>query len=117
MEDDELRRIDEARDNLINTIKSAPVYTKYNESIKALDKYPGVFNQIMNLRTETIHLYHDQEGEDLIEASERLAQKYEELQKFPEVNAFLEAEEDLVGELKRLMRYVASSMELHVPNL
>lgn len=102
---------------MINAIKTAPVYSRYRAAIASLDKYPGVFDRIMELRTETIRLYNDSEATDVMESSERLSRQYEELQKYPEVNEFLEAEEDLVHILKSAMREVAGSLDLHVPDI
>lgn len=113
----DISEIHEETQHMIKVIKTAPIYSRYRASIAALDKYPGIFDRIMELRTETIRLYNDNEATDVMESSERLSRQYEELQKYPEVNEFLEAEEDLVHALKSAMREVADSLDLHVPDI
>ncbi len=50
-----------------------------------------------------------------MENSDELGKEYERLEKLPEVNAFLEAEEDLVRILNNVSASVVNSVKMRVP--
>lgn len=101
---------------LIEVIRDSRTYTRYRNSVEALKKYPDIMNRLMDLRQKTIDLY-EHAGEDVLVAeSERLAGAYEELQKMPEVNEFLEAEEALVRALQTITDKVLDSIDMVTPN-
>ena len=109
------KQIIECTDQLIESIMTSTDYMDYRRSHKALGQFPGVIDQIMELRKQTIELYHTEEEEDILAGTEELGRQYEELQRIPEVNAFLEAEEELVRVLKEVSGKIINSVELQVP--
>lgn len=109
------REIRECADQLIEAIRLSEENLHYHRTVEALEKYPGLFERIMELRRRTIELYHETEGSDLIESSEELGQEFAEIERLPEANAFLEAEEELVHVINQLTEEIASAVDLHTP--
>ena len=101
---------------LIDAIKASDLYIQYETSCRALDGYPGVFDRLMELRMKTIALYENATEEELLEGSDALAEQYEELQKIPEVNAFLESEEELAHTLRKISAVVLKAVNMRLPN-
>ena len=109
------RTIQEASERLTEALLHSDVYERYRKSGEALRSKPGLFEQIMKLREETIDSYHNPEAGDLVESTERIAGLYEELERIPEVAAFLESEEELVRLLEDVNSRVFDSVELFLP--
>ncbi|MDO4619882.1 MAG: YlbF family regulator [Lachnospiraceae bacterium] len=109
--------IRENADRLIEAIRNSSDYRNYQKCEAALDRFPGVFDQIMELRKKTIELYESVESGDLSETTEALRNEYEQLEKIPEVNAFLEAEENIVQILKELNCDLFNAVTIRVPNI
>ena len=78
------RTIQEASERLTEALLHSDVYERYRKSGEALRLKPGLFEQIMKLREETIDSYHNPEAGDLVESTERIAGLYEELERIPE---------------------------------
>lgn len=109
------KRITECTESLIRSIRESGVYEAYHSAAAELDRFPGMFDRIMDLRKRTIAVYHDPDNDDLLESSEDLVDEYEELQKIPEVNAFLEAEEELIRILQTVSESVIDCVDLRTP--
>ncbi|WP_274940836.1 YlbF family regulator [Chordicoccus furentiruminis] len=107
--------IEECTEKLVDSIRNSSDYRRYLECEEALEKFPGVFDQVMELRKKTIELYQDPDNGNLMENSDELGKEYERLEKLPEVNAFLEAEEDLVRILNNVSASVVNSVKMRVP--
>ena len=88
------RQIRECMDHLIEAIRNSSEYSSYRKSLEALDRFPGLSDKIMELRSKTIELYHEENAGDLMEDSEELGNEFAELEKMPEISEFLEAEEE-----------------------
>ena len=97
------------------TLRDSRAYKGYMHCAEALKAYPDVFERIMELRRQTVAM--DSEEDDAPEQMEYLARCYEELQRIPEVNAFLEAEEDMVGLLKELNEALFTAVDLYLPEV
>ena len=108
--------IEQKTNELIEAIRNSSLYNRYNASLAELEKHPGLFERLMDLRAQTMDLYEHAMEEELIEGSERLAEQYEELQKLPEVNEFLECEEELAKVLKIVSGDVLAAMEMRMPD-
>lgn len=100
----------------VETMRSSHIYKTYVSSADALKAYPGVFERIMDLRRQTVDLYSQGESGSM-ENVDSLELRYEELQKIPEVNAFLEAEEDMIRLLKELNRALFTAVDLYLPEI
>lgn len=106
----------EGRNQLINLIRQSKVYTRYQRSAGILAEKPALFDQVMDLRAQTIFVYRDIDSENLFEDLDHLSQRYDELQKHPEVSEFLDAEEDLTNVLKEFNRELINAMNLRLPS-
>ena len=103
--------------NLIEAIRNSSSYKEYTKCEAELARFPGMPEQIMDLRKQTIELYDSGDEETVKSGTECLGLKYEEIQRIPEVNAFLEAEENLVRILQDISTGVSGSMNLLTPDL
>lgn len=112
-----METIQKATENLIHAIKTSDIYTRYLKCEAALDKFPGMFERIAELRKATIAAYHDPDNKDLLALSDLLGRQYGEIQKIPEVNAYLEAEEELMRALQNIDSGIISALNLRVPNI
>lgn len=104
-------------DNLINAIKNGNDFREYHRCRGVLEQYPGMLERIMDLRKQTIELYNTEDEEELSAGTESLDSQYEELQKIPEVNAFLESEEAIVRLLQNVSGAVTEAMGLTTPDM
>ena len=102
---------------LITAIKESSLYRRYRAAVSALDSFPGVFDSLMELRKKTIELYEQGTEDELVTGSELLAVEYEKLQKIPEVNEFLECEEELARTLKDVSSLVLGSIDMETPDM
>ena len=103
--------------DLIDSIRNSDDYREYTRCEAVLRKYPGMLEQIMDLRKQTIELYHMEDEEALMRGTEELDRKYEEIQKIPEVNSFLEAEEAILRILQDISTRVTDALNLFTPDI
>ena len=109
------KSIKEASANMVRTIRESEVYRHYLECADALNSMPGVLDRVMELRAQTIDVYHGTDSDDFIEKSDHLAELRDERQKIPEVDAFLEAEEELVHTLQEVSGELSRAIRLYIP--
>ncbi|MEE3419597.1 MAG: YlbF family regulator [Lachnospiraceae bacterium] len=103
--------------NLVRAIGQSEVYKQYEACAKNLDQFPGVLEKIAEFRRATIAQYHNPDNSDLLGSSDKILEDYSEIQKIPEVNAFLEAEDALVRALQQINSQIAGAVDMKVPNL
>ncbi|MDO5703013.1 MAG: YlbF family regulator [Lachnospiraceae bacterium] len=102
-------------DALVDALRNSAMYRRYRDSSKVLTSKPDLFRQVMELRKQTIDMYHDPGAGDLAESTDRLAAQFEEVTSVPEVYEFLEAEEAMIQMLKTIDRRVYGCVGLHLP--
>lgn len=110
-------RIRESVEKLIDSIQTSSEYQTYLSCEEALMQYPGMLDRILDLRRKTIETYNDPDKSDLVGVSEQLLAEYEELERIPAVNAYLEAEEEVVRILREVSRAVTGNVRLKMPEL
>lgn len=110
------KTVQAATEHLISVIRKSDLYERYQKSAAALEASPEIFERLMDLRMKTIRLYEEAPEEELYEESDKLSSDYEELQKIPEVNEFLETEEELAGLLRTVSERVLQSMNMRLPS-
>ncbi len=111
------KEIQKSAEELIDVIRNSAQYRNYCSCMETLEEYPGLLDRIMELRKKTIEVYHASTSEDLLENSEELGREFKDLEKYPEVNAFLEAEEEMIHILKDLTSRIATSVDIRIPGL
>lgn len=102
-------------DTLIDLICQSRDYCEYQKCVSALDEYPGTLERIMELRKKTIETYNNPDSTDLLACTGELLGECEALQRIPEVNAFFEAEEEMVHVLREVYRRVMDCVRLKTP--
>ena len=100
---------------LIASIKKDKIYTGYRRARKAVASDPVLMQRIGEMREETIRLYRDPGDRDLAGVSAEIRSKYEDLFGRPEVNAYLEAEEALVGLIRSINADLLTGMGFILP--
>lgn len=106
-----------ATDELVGAISQSEVYRHYEICARALDQFPGAAEKISEYRRTTIARYHDPENSDLLGSSDKILEEYSEIEKIPEVNAFLEAEDALVRALQQINSRIVGAVDMKIPNL
>lgn len=109
------KQISLATDQLISAIQQSETYRNYVICEAKIKEMPGMAEKIAELRNATIEAYNDAATDDLVESSDRISSQYEELQKIPEVIAFLDAENDLVRVLQKISVKIISSVDMLIP--
>lgn len=92
--------IDTCTEMLISAIKNGSVYKQYCTALKAVNKIPGLKEQVDDLRRMNYRVQNEYEDKNLYEVIDDLDTKMEELCKIEEVNQFLEAELALCKQLQ-----------------
>ncbi len=109
------QRVKDAEAALLTAVAESAAARQYRESAELLKERPGVLEKILALRSETIDIYAGDQEEELLSGTERIAEAYEELQRIPEVNRFLESEEALVSMLKEIRAALFDAVNLYLP--
>lgn len=109
--------LEAATEALVDAISRSEVYRNYEACASRLDKFPGVAEKIADFRRTTIDSYHDPDNSDLLGSSDKILEDYSEIQKIPEVNAFLEAEDALVRALQQINTQIVGAVDMKIPNL
>ena len=85
------------------------------QDVNGIEEAFAMLEKILALRSETIDIYAGDQEEELLSGTERIAEAYEELQRIPEVNRFLESEEALVSMLKEIRAALFDAVNLYLP--
>lgn len=110
-------KIRECMSALIEAILSSGDYRDYKRCEEELSQYPGMLETIMDLRKQTIELYRCSSEDEFIAGTEELGRKYEVIQKYPEVNAFLEAEDAILRMLQDVSTGVSDAVIRLTPEI
>lgn len=110
-------RIRESVDALVESIRTSDEYQTYLSCEETLAQCPEIFDRIRDLRRKTIEIYSNPENHDLIAASGQLLNEFGDLDRIPDVNAYLEAEEEMVRILREVSRAVTGNVRLKIPEL
>lgn len=102
---------------LIDSIRQGEAYRRYVDCEKALSIYPGLEEQLDKLRRDTIEMYSTMSGDELLAHCDELTRRHQEMQKIPEVNAYIEAEAELCSEVRRVYRSVIDSIGIRMPGM
>lgn len=102
-------------DELINCIQRGEVYERYEKALARLEQQQELKDKINQFRRLMFRLNSENSEIDLFEETDRVEQEYQELQKIPEVNAYLEAELELCRLLKTIEQRINGAIEIHLP--
>ncbi len=110
------KNIRDCTGRLIESIRESRDYSEYRRrGQELLETSPAVFDRIMDLRRRKIELDSIDNEEIYTEHSERLERQFEELERIPEAEAFLEAEEAVMRSLQNIVTDVTREVALWVP--
>ncbi len=112
-----MNEIDISTNKLIESIKHGDAYRHYLACEKALNVYPELEEQLDNLRRDTVKMYSTMSGDELLAHCDELTKRHQEMQKIPEVNAYIEAEAELCSEVRRVYRTVIESIGIRMPGV
>ncbi len=90
---------------------------QYCTALKAVNKIPGLKEQVDDLRRMNYRVQNEYEDKNLYEVIDDLDTKMEELCKIEEVNQFLEAELALCKQLQGISTAIHQGINLDVPEL
>lgn len=108
-------RIQEKTDELIRCIQQGEVYERYEKALAIIEQHQDLKDKINQFCGLMFRLNSENSEIDLFEETDRVEREYQELQKIPEVNAYLEAELELCRLLKSIERKINESIEIHLP--
>ena len=77
---------------LLNSIQKCQVYKDFKKQEAILNKNPELAQRVQHFRAENFKLQNEGDPENILAKAEQLARESEELRSFPEVNAYLDAE-------------------------
>ena len=100
---------------LVESIKNCSAYKQYRKSERDLQKYPGLGEKLDLLRGDIFDMYSNSPGDEMLENAEQLERTYQEMQKIPEVNAYLEAEADLCRQIRDIYMRLIREVGIHLP--
>ena len=100
---------------LVQSIKNCSAYKQYRKSERDLRKYPGLGEKLDLLRGDIFEMYSNSPGDEMLENAEQLERTYQEMQKIPEVNAYLEAEADLCRQIRDIYMRLIREVGIHLP--
>ena len=109
-----MRDIEVCVDALLDSIQKSNIYQRYLECETEISKDPGLKKQIDDLRAVSYQMH---QKEDWFDASDRLEEQFAELQKIPQVNAYLEAELDLCKVIQKVTAKICGSLDLKIPQM
>lgn len=109
--------IDTCTEMLISAIKNGSVNKQYCVALEAVNKIPGLKEQVDDLRRMNYRVQNEYEDKNLYEVIDDLDEKMEELCKIEEVNQFLEAELALCKQLQGISTAIHQGINLDVPEL
>ena len=69
------------------------------------------------LRGDIYRLYDGSNSEELLENTEELQKMYQEMHKIPEVNAYLEAETELILQVRNIYRRLVGEVGIEPPDM
>lgn len=109
-----MRDIEVCTDALLGSIQKSNIYQRYLECEREISKDPQLKEQVDDLRRSGYQMHQE---EDWFKVSERLDEKYAELWKLPEVNAYLEAELDLCRMMQKTAARIYGGLDLKIPQM
>lgn len=109
--------VDTCTEMLVSAIKNGSVYKQYCTALEAVDRIPGLKEQVDDLRCLNYRVQNQEEGINLYEEIERLDERTEELCKIPEVNQFLESELAMCRMLQGINTAIHQGIDLDIPDL
>ncbi len=112
-----MNEIDQSTAKLIESIKRGEAYQHYVECEKALRVYPELEKQLDELRRDTVTMYSTMSGDELLAHCDELSRRHQEMQKIPEVNAYIEAEAELCHEVRRVYRTLIEAIGIRMPGV
>ena len=110
-------RIEDATEELLASIKESEVYLRYSESEKKLRERPGILENLDRLRRDIFHSYGNSAPGEFLNRADELQKQYMELQKIPEVNEFLEAEEELCRKIREIYIRMVREIVTYIPEI
>ena len=102
---------------LIESLRKGEAYQRYVACEKALRVYPELEEQLDKLRRDTIEMYSTMSGDELLAHCDELTRRHQEMQKIPQVNAYIEAEAELCSEVRRVYRSVIDAIGIRMPGM
>ncbi len=103
--------LDAAVDNLIDEMKRTEVYRQYQSQKNSIDTDPEARAKIEELRALNLKIQNTPENVDILDESERLEEKLEELCEDSRVNDFMQAELDFCRLFQDILSHLVQEID------
>ena len=107
--------VDACTDKLVKSILESRAYRRFIRAQENLDKRPDLKEQINQYRTDIFKLYEEGADEDLIDTSDILEKKFQSMQKIPEVNAYMDAETEIIRMVREIYQRLITETGVEEP--
>ena len=101
---------------LLSVIRKTAEYREYKKQEEILSRNPELLERVDHFRAENYQL-QSKASDNLFSVAEQLCRESEELRRYPEVNAFLDAELALCKLMQNICRQLVAGIDVHIPNL
>lgn len=112
-----MKEVEQATQELIETIKGSRIYKEYREQENNLAANPELLARVDKFRGASFQLQTQANEDANFDLTDYLRQENIELRKIPEVNAYLESELALCKLIQRTCRSIVGSLDFSVPEL
>lgn len=112
-----MNKIQECVEKLIEVIREDSAYRRYLACEEKLKANPDLKKQIDEFRVAVFHMNNDDTQGDLYDITDEIENRYENLRKNPDVNAYLEAELDVCRMLQQVQTQFRDGIDLNIPNV
>lgn len=100
---------------LLSIIKRTDVYKEYKKQEEVISKDPQLQMRVDQFRADNFRLQNEAGKDNLFHVAEQLCRESAELRRYPEVNAYLDAELALCKMMQTICRELISGIDVHVP--
>ncbi|MCI6004458.1 MAG: YlbF family regulator [Blautia sp.] len=101
----------------LSLIKKTNVYKEYKKQEEILSRNPELLERVDQFRANNFQIQNEAGSDNLFHVAEQLCRESAELRRYPEVNAFLDAELALCKMMQNICRELVEGIDVHMPNL
>ena len=109
--------VDACTDKLVKSILESRAYRRFIRAQENLNKRPDLKEQINQYRTDIFKLYEEGADEDLIDTADILEKKFQSMQKIPEVNAYMDAETEIIRMVREIYQRLITETGVEEPKV
>lgn len=102
-------------DTLLFSIKESDIYREYRRQEEQLSQDPELWERVTQFRASNFRIQNEANREELFDAAQQLAHESAELRRYPEVNAYLDAELALCKMMQKICRKLTAGIDMHIP--